>query len=205
MESVIRFNHGNSLASEMKRLGIDHPDKGYVSAYTRGLNDAQKKNLRAEFRDTLKKRQRVCQLTGSSIALVASHIKPFDHCVNRDEATNEANGLLLRKDIDYLFDKGYISFDKKHKLIISHAITKAVSTENWAKQIEIAIGHEALKSWASGGNKCMVNTIGIPTKDNHWSIRRRYITLSKMRDEYMDYHRRHVFKNPQIQHIANEG
>lgn len=204
MESIKRFDHGNSLSSELKRLGVDHPDKGYVSAYTRGLNDAQKKNLRAEFRDILKKRQRVCQLTGSSIALVASHIKPFDHCVNRDEATSEANGLLLRKDIDYLFDKGYISFDSKYRLIISHAITKAVGTKNWAKQIEIAIGCDALKSWATGGNKCMISTF-VPSKDNHWSIRKKYLTLLKMKSEYMDYHRRHVFKSPEIQYIANEG
>ena len=58
-----------SLATEMKRLGIDHPDTGFVSAFTRGLSGNEKSRLRSMFRAELERRQRVCQLTGSRINL----------------------------------------------------------------------------------------------------------------------------------------
>lgn len=42
-------------------------------------------------------------------SLIASHIKPFIEC-NENEQFDANNGLLLSKNIDYLFDKGWISF-----------------------------------------------------------------------------------------------
>lgn len=197
-----------SLATEMKRLGIDHPDTGFVSAFTRGLSGNEKSRLRSMFRAELERRQRVCQLTGSRINLKASHIKPFDHCVSEEEAVCNANGLFLRGDIDYLFDGGFISFDDKRRLIISHEIVRPLG-KLWPAQMQIAIGEQALHHWATGGDKCKVKAYPIPRKmdfpKGSWSDRdqrrrrKPAIEAARMREEFMDYHRRHVFKGPEVQ------
>lgn len=205
-----------SLATELKRLGVDHPDSGFVSAYTRGLSGQEKSSLRSKFRENLLERQRCCQLTGATIALVASHIKPFDHCVDEFEALWFANGLLLRKDLDYLFDKGFISFDEKRRLMISASIKTAVGRD-WVTQMQIAIGEEGMRHWATGGDKCKVKAIKIPPKYQEYlggwlgpgvrskstkvrnPYRKQYIAAAKAREEFMDYHRRHIFQSPEVQ------
>lgn len=50
--------------------------------------------------------------------LVASHIKPWKDA-NNEERLDFYNGLLLPPNYDKLFDKGYISFDRKGKILIS--------------------------------------------------------------------------------------
>ena len=207
-----------SLSTELKRLGVDHPDKGFVSAFTRGLSGQEKSSLRSEFRENLLQRQGRCQMTGSKIGLVASHIKPFDHCVDEFEAVYFANGLLLRKDLDYLFDKGFISFDDKRRLMISADIKSAVGRD-WVAQMQIAIGEEALRHWSTGGDKCKVKGITIPPKEKElpgaWlgpgvrakgtivrnPYRKQFIAAAKAREEFMDYHRRHIFKWPEVQGV----
>ncbi|RAX58326.1 hypothetical protein CCZ01_02605 [Helicobacter monodelphidis] len=49
-------------------------------------------------------------------SLIASHIKPFISC-NEIEQFDYNNGLLLSKNMDYLFDNGWISFDDSGKII----------------------------------------------------------------------------------------
>lgn len=61
-----------------------------------------------------------CSVTGCTFedVLRASHIKPF--CVsNTDEEYDLYNGFLLIPNLDILFDRGFISFDKQGKIIIS--------------------------------------------------------------------------------------
>ena len=55
--------------------------------------------------------------------LIASHIKPWRNSDNF-ERTDLFNGLLLLPNYDKLFDKGYISFDEKGKIIYSKLISK---------------------------------------------------------------------------------
>lgn len=50
--------------------------------------------------------------------LVASHIKPWRVCDNK-ERLDVFNGLLLTPNIDKLFDRGYISFSDEGKIIVS--------------------------------------------------------------------------------------
>lgn len=52
-----------------------------------------------------------CMLEGLCYpVMIASHIKPYSHCDEKDQfAVN--NGLLLSKNLDSLFDLGYITFD----------------------------------------------------------------------------------------------
>lgn len=197
-----------SIATEFKRLGVDHPDKGFVSVFTRQLSNEEKSRLRSEFRENLMYSQmKCCQITGSRIALVASHIKPFDHCADEVEAVTYLNGLLLRRDIDYLFDKGYISFDSKRRLMISSKIKEALGYK-WAEQMDIALGKGAMKSWAIGGEKSKIKPLILPINDRFsgntpTNLLKRHLKnqtkANEKREEYMDYHRRHIFKSPEIQ------
>ena len=50
--------------------------------------------------------------------LIASHIKPWRDCTN-DERLDGENGFLLTPTVDHLFDKGFISFERDGRLIIS--------------------------------------------------------------------------------------
>lgn len=54
--------------------------------------------------------------------LVASHIKPWKDA-NNFERIDLFNGLLLLPNYDKLFDRGYISFDKKGRIIYSRFIS----------------------------------------------------------------------------------
>ena len=67
-----------------------------------------------------------CALTGFSFspALRASHIKPWRDASNEERLAAD-NGLLLRADIDALFDGGYISFSDDGKLLMSTALPTA--------------------------------------------------------------------------------
>lgn len=59
-------------------------------------------------------------------AMIASHIKPFAHS-NDNEEYDSQNGLLLGKDLDYLFDKGYISINFENgKVITSSDLKKEI-------------------------------------------------------------------------------
>lgn len=60
---------------------------------------------------------------GKADILIASHIKPWRSSDNF-ERTDLFNGLLLLPNYDKLFDKGYISFDEKGKILYSKLITK---------------------------------------------------------------------------------
>ena len=54
--------------------------------------------------------------------LVASHIKPWKDS-NNFERIDVYNGLLLLPNYDKLFDRGYINFDKKGKILFSKLIS----------------------------------------------------------------------------------
>ncbi len=73
-----------------------------------------------EFRENLICYWAGCSVTGCQMSdiLIASHIKPWRVASNQ-ERLNVYNGLLLLPNLDKLFDKGYISFDTKGKVIFS--------------------------------------------------------------------------------------
>lgn len=64
----------------------------------------------------------ICGLEHSNF-LIASHIKPWSISSNT-EKLDKYNGLLLCPQHDSLFDKGYISFDNKGKIMISKNLSK---------------------------------------------------------------------------------
>lgn len=58
-------------------------------------------------------------------SLVASHIKPFIES-DDNEAYDPNNGLLLSRNMDILFDQGYISFDDNGDIIYSKKLNKEI-------------------------------------------------------------------------------
>ena len=75
------------------------------------------------FRDSLIAYWNGCSVTSCEAIpiLVASHIKPWRKSDNT-QRLDVYNGLLLTPNLDKLFDRGYISFDDKGKLICSDAL-----------------------------------------------------------------------------------
>jgi putative restriction endonuclease len=72
------------------------------------------------FRSNVRQIERACRVTRVERHehLVASHIRPWRDSRNSDRLSGE-NGLLLTPTIDHLFDKGFISFEDRGRLIIS--------------------------------------------------------------------------------------
>lgn len=77
--------------------------------------------------------------------LMASHIKPWRNSTN-EERLSVYNGLLLLPNYDKLFDKGYISFDKKGKIIYSRFFSesdrKILGMDNSVHLIHVERQHE---------------------------------------------------------------
>lgn len=72
------------------------------------------------FRQNVQRIERACRVTKVDRPehLLASHAKPWRDSSN-DERLDGENGLLLTPTIDHLFDKGFISFEDKGRLIVS--------------------------------------------------------------------------------------
>lgn len=72
------------------------------------------------FRENVQCYEKRCRVTGISHIqfLIASHIKPWRVASNQERLDGE-NGLLLSPNVDYLFDRGFISFDDEGVLLIS--------------------------------------------------------------------------------------
>jgi hypothetical protein len=73
------------------------------------------------FRHRVSELEPACRVTGLARQefLVASHIKPWRSCDNRERLSG-ANGLLLSPHVDKLFDRHWISFDTGGELIWQH-------------------------------------------------------------------------------------
>lgn len=79
-----------------------------------------------EYRNKLlRKYDSRCVVTGINDArlLIASHIKPWFACGNKERLDVE-NGLLLSSNMDKLFDNGLISFEGDGHMIISGTISE---------------------------------------------------------------------------------
>lgn len=73
------------------------------------------------FRARVQDYEKACRLTNiqNPRLLIASHIKPWRVCVTATERLDGANGLLLAPHVDYLFDRGFISFENDGEVLLS--------------------------------------------------------------------------------------
>jgi hypothetical protein len=99
---------------------------------TSDLSSSEKVNLvrarlgQGKFRQQVMKLWRnSCAVTGCKIPamLRASHIKPWRDCESTNERLSADNGLILTANLDALFDRGLISFDKMGVMLISPEIS----------------------------------------------------------------------------------
>jgi 5-methylcytosine-specific restriction enzyme A len=79
------------------------------------------RNKQSLFRRRLLGVEKECRLTGIQDLrfLRASHIKPWAACESGDERTDGHNGVLLAPHADLLFDRGWITFENKGKLVVT--------------------------------------------------------------------------------------
>ncbi|WP_181134347.1 HNH endonuclease [Pseudomonas syringae group genomosp. 3] len=76
------------------------------------------------FKDRIYEFEKSCRLTKVSTPnlLIASHIKPWRLCTTAFERLDGANGLLLTPHVDFLFDRGYISFNDNGAVLVSDRV-----------------------------------------------------------------------------------
>jgi hypothetical protein len=141
-------NAGNLDASEQDNATTDI----FEILEDGSLRDTEKRLLVSArigqgcFREALIKHWKGCAITGLSnpMLLRASHIKPWAASTNQ-ERLNPFNGILLIPNIDLLFDRGFISFDPKGKILISNALDKneleQMGLEEGA-QIDLELEHQ---------------------------------------------------------------
>lgn len=72
--------------------------------------------------------EKKCRLTGIADLrfLRASHIKPWAKCADGNERIDGSNGLLLSPHADFLFDRGWITFEDNGSLVRSGQLPKEV-------------------------------------------------------------------------------
>ncbi len=80
-----------------------------------------------EFRRRVAAVEQACRITKvtNPVYLIASHIKPWRHASN-EERLSENNGLMLAPQADFLFDRGFISFEDDRLLVSPVAEEKSL-------------------------------------------------------------------------------
>lgn len=97
------------------------------------LDDTVKRSIilarrgQGRFRASVEAIEPACRLTGvaNPSLLIASHIKPWRLCNSAEERLDGMNGLLLSPDADWLFDRGFISFEDGGEVMISPRVDAA--------------------------------------------------------------------------------
>lgn len=91
---------------------------------TEVLTAVKQRRGQDKFRLSLLKKYNKCVLCGiDADHTIASHIKPWAHA-NHIERLDVNNGLLLCPNHDYLFDKGYITFENDGLIRVSTKLTQ---------------------------------------------------------------------------------
>ena len=125
---------GNRMYSRAFDLLIEYANADYEDAVkdikatlddknipiTERISIAKSRIGQGVFRDGLVSYWEKCSVTGYEDVrfLRASHIKPWK-ASNNQERLDIYNGLLLLPTLDLVFDKGFITFDERGKIVIS--------------------------------------------------------------------------------------
>jgi len=108
-------------ASETDQAEIDAAIDDVGATTTRRETEVRTKQRL--FRERLIGVEKGCRLTGIEDLrfLRASHIKPWANSTHSERVDGE-NGLLLAPHVDFLFDRGWISFSSSGRLLLSSAL-----------------------------------------------------------------------------------
>ena len=153
------FNgNASTIAQPLRRLGFDvldmeideievEDDRHQRELLNRGLVGPVErhqlvKSRRGQgvFRDNVESRESKCRVTGVSNPryLRASHIKPWRKSSDIEKIDGN-NGLMLAPHVDFLFDRGFISFEDDGTLIVSPQIEEG-ALESWGIPPEMNVG-----------------------------------------------------------------
>lgn len=114
------------LIGEIQKKPIQETEKAALVLARRG---------QGLFKQRVQKLERHCRITGVDRIehLRASHCKPWRDADDFERLDGE-NGLLLTPSIDHLFDRGFISFEKSGRLLIS-AVAHGPSLERMGVRV----------------------------------------------------------------------
>ena len=116
---VIPYYLEGTKTEYQRTLGVDINSEKQQRNITEVVREIKQRIGQTKFKQDLLTRYTTCALCDiPSKYTIASHIKPWSVCTN-NERLNVNNGLLLCPNHDYLFDKGFISFNKKGEIILS--------------------------------------------------------------------------------------
>ncbi len=113
------------INSNYKKLNTLKEDINNNTLVTEKNYEVQIRVGQDKFKKELLKTMRQCPITGINCKelLIASHIKPW--CFSNDmERLDIYNGFIFSPNIDKLFDRGFITFDKNKQIVLSNKISK---------------------------------------------------------------------------------
>jgi 5-methylcytosine-specific restriction enzyme A len=106
----------------------DRPSPQIALSATTSLKLTEIRSKQSLFKRRLLTVEKQCRVTGIADLrfLRASHIKPWAQCNSGGERIDGTNGLLLSPHADFMFDRGWISFEDNGALIRSDHLPKDV-------------------------------------------------------------------------------
>jgi hypothetical protein len=157
-KTAIFNGNAQTIAQPLRRLGFDvldmeideielEDDRHQRELLNRGLVGPVErhqliKSRRGQgiFRDNVESREPKCRITGVSNPryLRASHIKPWRKSSDIEKIDGD-NGLMLAPHVDFLFDRGLISFENDGTLIVSAQIDDG-ALESWGIPSVVNVG-----------------------------------------------------------------
>ncbi|MVX56854.1 HNH endonuclease [Parasutterella muris] len=149
--TVINYNYQPQAVELYNRLLIKHRYKACESNLSKIDNALASENVKTEIRKEVTHRigqawlreqllelhHGMCQVSDETRQdlLICSHIIPWSE--DRDNRLNPNNALLLAFNYDFLFDKGYITFDDDGTIITSKEVRNCFGIEDGRKLREL--------------------------------------------------------------------
>jgi hypothetical protein len=125
---VFRLKPLDATFDPFQRSIADKEQSGIDLSATASKQLVEIRSKQSLFKRRLLTVEKQCRLTGIADLrfLRASHIKPWSKCTNGNERIDGSNGLLLSPHADFLFDRGWITFESNGALVTSQHLPSEV-------------------------------------------------------------------------------
>ena len=160
MQQSLKQNKLSKARGNLKKLS----EKLKCVSKTEINSEGQRRNGQELLREFLLIERGHCEVSDVKIPelLVASHIKPWEDCVDGgSERLDTENVLLLAANWDALFDKKYISFDPetgkmmKAARIDDETLRKFGVPDDWRENVRIPVRTQRRKEYLRWHNRLM--------------------------------------------------
>lgn len=144
------FNKISELSKVNKKIDLNKDGNFLKDMEYPDLTGSERETLikyrigHSKFKELLREENKECPICGlkNSSLLIASHIKPWSKS-NAKEKVDKNNGFLLCPNHDYLFDKGFITFDEKGNLLISPLLKEEeIKILDLNKKVQVNLSNE---------------------------------------------------------------